>query len=94
MNLPYKQNVASKYGAPMGRYSDTLSNFEERKVHLRRVPLIDDCYDQGGAYWGMPSNLWCAWSEETDSEYVVTYFRADSRKDAKSQLPETCKFYR
>lgn len=93
MKLPFQIPVNNDRGAPMGRRTDNINNFEDMKVNLRRVPLIDGAYDQGGAYWGSPNNLWCAWCE-SDDQILVTYIRADTRDTAKSQLPDTCKFYR
>jgi hypothetical protein len=93
-NEPFRVNVSSKYGAPMGRQS-SQSLFG--KVLLFRVPFEDGCYDPGGAYWGAPANLYCAW----DSEGAVVYLRADSRAQAKAALLEkhvegdgTVTFYR
>jgi hypothetical protein len=86
---PYMDNVSSPYGAPMGRHSDSPSQFTG-KTHLRKVPMVDLCYDPGGAYWGMGTQLWCAWDEELD---IVTYFRSPSRADAKRELPNA-RFYR
>lgn len=88
---PFQRPVNSKYGAPMGRRSDNPANFDGLKTHLQRVPFVDYCYDQGGAYWGSPANLYCAWAD-TGEEEIVTYFRANSREEAKAQLPGA-KFY-
>lgn len=92
---PFQVNVSSRYGAPMGRRYDKLDAVKGR-VHLQSVPFVDGCYDQGGAYWGSPANLWCAWGESED-EQLVTFLRAPSREAAKSKLlaeyPEL-KFYR
>lgn len=76
-----------KRGAGMGRSSSsTISG----KVKLQRVPLRDGgCYDPGGAYWGGPSNLWCAWNDKGE----IAYLRAWDRVDAKQKLPG-CVFYR
>lgn len=38
--LPFESNVSSKYGAPMGRYSDPLESLKG-KVRLRRVRFVD-----------------------------------------------------
>jgi len=78
---PFESNVSSKYGAPMGRHSNPNDLFG--LIRLCRVPLYDGCYDKGGAYWGGPSNLWCAYNKEG-----TFYFRADSRVDAKRQLTD------
>lgn len=88
--LPYKEYVSSKYGAPMGRQSFPASEFIG-KVHLRKVPLVDSAYDQGGTYWGAPANLWCAW----DDHRHVRYMRAATRYEAKlDMLINLRRFYR
>jgi hypothetical protein len=87
VTAPYEVEVSSKYGAPMGRRS---SGSIEGLVHLRKVRLYDGCYDKGGAYWGGPYNLWCAWNEES-----VVYFRAPNREAAKmNPALADCKFYK
>lgn len=40
-----------KFGAPMGRPSNTLDHDGEWKA--QRVPLDEGGYDEGGAYWGL-----------------------------------------
>lgn len=90
--------VGSRYGAPMGRRSDLPSD-EPVKLHLRYVPFVDGCYDQGGAYWGMPANLYVAWGnlDGDIGEPVEFYVRASSREDAKAKVLEHCsvaRFYR
>jgi hypothetical protein len=52
--------------------------------------MVDLAYDPGGAYWGMGTQLWCAWDTELD---LVAYFRAKSREEAKRELPNA-RFYR
>lgn len=44
----------TQYGASMGRESDAPGNFVDVPggCRLRRVPLNDGGYDEGGAYWG------------------------------------------
>ena len=49
----FASDVDSKYGAPMGRYSNPTDNGKyDRTVKL---PLLrgDEAYDVGGAYWGL-----------------------------------------
>ncbi len=88
LQLPYKVNVSSKYGAPMGRRSDEIP--AGAKVHLREMPFVDGDYDQGGAYWGGGSvPMFCAWTDEG----LATYLRAQDRENAKAQLPGL-KFFR
>lgn len=90
---PFQINVSSPRGAPMGRMSDPVGWFDpEVPVYLDRVPFVDSCYDQGGAYWGAPANLYCAWVQ-TDDGYLEHYIRASDRAEAKESLPEL-KFYR
>lgn len=82
--LPFQVNVSCKYGAPMGRYSNTATELTGR-VHLRYVPFVSGDYDQGGAYWGggqYTQPLFCAW----DNEGRTVYLRAASRESAKAQL--------
>ena len=49
--------LSTKYGAQMGR-----SNTAKGKCKLGKVRLYDG-YDNGGAYWGSPSDLYCAKSK-------------------------------
>lgn len=91
-------DLPGKYGAPMGRAS-TLHPANPIKLHLAYVPFIDGAYDQGGAYWGSPANLYVAWGTEDgdDGEPSEFYCRASSREDAKRQVLEACpeaRFYR
>jgi len=82
-------------GAQMGR-CDVLPDDRTQsvKLHLRRVPFVDYCYDQGGAYWGGPANLWCAWGDG-----VVIYVRDPDwdREAVKAEIREVlpnARFYR
>ena len=68
-------NVSCKYGAPMGR-----SNFgepPETGIELFKIKLVDGDYDDGGAYWGGPANIYCAHADD----YFATV-RAESRWQA------------
>jgi hypothetical protein len=76
-DAPFKRNVSSQYGAPMGRRSDEITG----KVTLASVPFIDGDYDEGGAYWGGGEPLWCAWNDEG-----ALYLRAPSREIAIEML--------
>ncbi len=92
MQLPWKQN-GLKYGynaagerfcagAQMGRPNIIPADYNSEKLSLRRVPFVDGAYDQGGAYWGAPANLWCAWGE-TETEQLEVFVRATDRDAAK-----------
>lgn len=64
-------------GAPMGRRSDRLDP-DSASFTARPVPLDEGGYDAGGAYWGLPSDLYAV----ADSEGRVCFTRADSRQAA------------
>ena len=83
-NAPFYVNVSSRSGAPMGRRSDEIP--VGTKVHLQRVPFVDGCYDPGGAYWGAPADLWCAWTN-VKTVTLAVYVRAETRDAAKQKLP-------
>lgn len=75
------RDVGSKYGAPMGRGSDTVSG----NVTLEQVRLDEGGYDSGGAYWGSGAGtqpLWVAEDEDGNQEF----FRARDRKAALAEL--------
>lgn len=74
-------NVSSHYGAPMGRRGDNPANLQGvNRLHARRQGGGGG-YDKGGAYWGLPPNVWGVWAH-MDGETVCTYVRANSRIDA------------
>lgn len=83
---PFEQKAAGwcgdpRRGAQMGRgHADagTLTG----KVHLQRVRLDSGGYDKGGAYWGMPCDLWCAWDDNGEQDYT----RAPTREAAKERI--------
>ncbi len=85
MGAPYEAGVGGSRGAPMGRVSDLPEDTTE-KLYLRRMRLYDGCYDKGGAYWGAPDTMWCAW----DSDGRALYVRAHSRGAAKAKVLESC----
>jgi hypothetical protein len=85
---PFMTNVPSKRGAPMGRSnSTTCVPPADQALFLVRVPFQGDAYDPGGAYWGLPSNLWCVFSPESATkggpfEQTVIYLRATYPEEA------------
>jgi len=78
---PQLPKVGGKRGAPMGR-SEYADDFQE-PCRCFRLRFVDDCYDEGGAYWGSPANVFCALSDG-----VQLFCRADSRKEAKKKFKE------
>lgn len=84
-------------GAQMGRpdcYGDGVSN---AKLHLEKVPMDrSGCYDPGGAYWGIGTQLYVAYDED-DKEVVEIFCRASSREAAKVLVQsrrKNVRFYR
>lgn len=45
------KQVDGKFGAPMGRRN--ITDNPTATVTLFRLRVVDECYDVGGAYWGM-----------------------------------------
>ena len=74
--------VFCKYGAPYGKVESEPKTMSP-KLHLARMHLDSGGYDNGGAYWGHPSDIWTAWSEWGCRLFV----RAGCRKHAKSLTP-------
>lgn len=98
--------VSGKYGAPMGRashnsYTDQHGRTFELTVskdappmRLVRCPLDSGGYDRGGAYWGIPSNLYYYEAHLTD---INGYVRGNTRELAKEQIRKihpAARFYR
>lgn len=91
-------------GSQMGRRDTVPSNsiLQPVKMHLTRLRFIDGCYDQGGAYWGAPENVYWAQSSEVyhfgDSLHCIQLFtRASNRDEARRKVLEripTATFYR
>ena len=75
------RDVSSHRGTPMGRQSFGTPP-TSKTVSLFKVKLSEG-YDDGGAYWGYPNNLWCA--RDKDEIYFATV-RAPSRVLAASEL--------
>lgn len=70
--------LSCKYGAPMGRQDQQIWG----KVYMQKVPFVDLAYDRGGAYWGMPANLYVA----CDYESKMAFVRARNREEAKEKF--------
>ena len=107
-------DVNCSRGAPMGRVSGVWTSIGGRrqfvdyyndlpfKLQLQKVPMVDGAYDQGGAYWGAPNNLYAAfalvWLPKVERELEIRWFiRANSRDEAKAKTLEifpNASFYR
>lgn len=80
LRLPIHKGCSAR-GADMGRRN--LIG-EPAKLYLQRVRFVDSCYDPGGAYWGLPCNLWCAFADGEDLNAATMIFvRARTREEAK-----------
>lgn len=82
----YLEKVNTKYGAPMGRNEFNEKPGISTLGSIQQLAMTDG-YDSGGAYWGMPNNVYCAQynyvDKNTNQEYCGRVFvRANSRKDA------------
>lgn len=75
-------------GADMGRRNQRQGHPE--RLHLQRVRFYDGCYDAGGAYWGAPADLWCAFSPDdtTNEEPIMVFVRARNRTEAKAKVDD------
>lgn len=91
------ERVNDTYGAPFGRPDiDHGVAFlpEGATVWQAEVPFIDDCYDIGGAYWGVGVTLWVAeygpaTEPESDAEiYIRLFERASCYEQAVSRFRE------
>ncbi len=80
-------------GSQMGRRNCLPEDpAQPQKLRMERLRFVDGCYDQGGAYWGAPENLWCAYNGEAE-----VYVRAGSRAEAKAKVRTVipnARFYR
>lgn len=88
MKGPHFAPVNSRYGAPMGRRD--FPTVEPVKMRLVPVPMVDGCYDPGGAYWGAGVPLWASWGHDPDGDAVTVYVRAWNRGKAKLAVIEEC----
>lgn len=77
--------VSCRYGAPMGRHGDNPANLQGVKKLCCRYQGGSDGYDNGGAYWGAPANVYGVWARLPDG-IVCTYVRANSRLAAIEQV--------
>lgn len=72
-------------GAQMGRRSILPEDpAKPIKLKLEFMRLYDGAYDKGGAYWGSPDDLCCAYTDG-----VAVYVRATTREVAKAKVRES-----
>src|SRR6185437_5945974 len=81
--LDFQRSGCSQYGAQMGR-SGHLDRGTAEPCFIRKVPIDDQGYDPGGAYWGTPANLYFVESLETGE---CAYLRARDMSAARAAFP-------
>lgn len=74
--------VSCAYGSPVGRSQSPF--LDGHKVRVYRVRIDSGGYDDGGAYWGLGSPLFCA----EDGEGFRQFIRAGDRRSAQVMLRE------
>jgi len=79
-------DVNCKYGAPMGRDYFGIETNHPKGISLFQVNLVDGGYDDGGAYWGTPNNLYCARDTKTNGKEYQQFTRAKNRREAAENL--------
>lgn len=92
MKAPYLENGTTGFinehgervctGSQMGRRNIIPADYANERLNLHKVPFVDGAYDAGGAYWGAPENLWCAWGESA-TEQLQIFVRAKDRTNAR-----------
>ena len=100
MDCLHLEPVSSRRGAPMGRAEwmpeEGAADLTGR-LQLRRLRFVDYCYDEGGAYFGTPANVFHAegevsgmtrdtWSGEDRGSCIRVFVRADTRQAAKAEV--------
>ena len=71
-------NVSGRYGAPLGRASVGKRPKDGTRIFDCAVPMDSSgCYDRGGVYWGIDSQLRVEYTK--DLTYIHFY-----RKDEKN----------
>jgi hypothetical protein len=94
-----------QYGADMGRDSVLPSDRNiSIKLRLFKLQLDSGGYDEGGAYWGIPNNLyWVESVDEVETQYggqpevIQMNFRGYDREDVKEKVRKilpNAKFFR
>ena len=73
--------VNCTYGAPMGR-TECQPLSTKGVITVRQVAINDGGYDSGGAYWGLPNNLYHC----TNEEGLSVFFRGVNSNRVKEKL--------
>lgn len=70
-------------GADMGRRA--IAKDSTKPLHLQKVRLDNGGYDPGGAYFGGPDDIYCAFNKDFSFRIMT---RANSRNEAKEIFNE------
>lgn len=81
-----ERKAYSAAGANMGRQD--VRPRRPCKLYLQYVQVYDGYYDAGGAYWGWPANLWCAFGYDEEGDEVMLFVRAPNRRATKAIIQE------
>ena len=76
--------LSTKIGAPMGRTpgpDKILSHTGDVLRIAAKHQGGSEGYDRGGAYWGLPSDVWGVWVHGKGPQ-TVKYVRANTREGA------------
>ena len=66
----------------MGRFSNKPHEVRGAcRLRVRRIRLDSGGYDDGGAYWGAPNNLWQAHGYDAE-QWLSFYTRAQTKETA------------
>lgn len=77
-------------GAPHGRVEHHNLNIKRQAIdlYLMYVPFVDGGYDEGGAYWGSPANLYRAVNVELGIEmFVRASWRSEAEVEVRKHYP-------
>lgn len=86
--------VNARYGAPLGRQDDeggllSVLSASDPAIRLIEIPIDDQGYDPGGAYWGLGEPLF-GYRVVVDEDEGFGFIRAPSREAAEGVLTELC----
>lgn len=98
MPTPPLAQGATQYGAQLGRRNIIPNNCHPAicKLYLQKLRM-NGPYDEMGAYWGLPQNLYMAFNLEEEGDEVQVYVRATTHEEAKQAVLKvipTATFYR
>ena len=77
------EKVDCRFGAPMGR--PEIYNDFSGVARCFRVKMVDGDYDDGGAYWGGNSSIYCATDDNGDKGFRM-FNREPNRKAAMKEF--------